>query len=106
MPFSVIVSRIAATPLEIMNVCLSTSGEGGEFNELHTVLFDCVLPSYNSIDAVFFYCVNLRCISRVGKKSCFHFFFGCGFIDVYMGREEKLNESLMNCTRVISAVYS
>lgn len=106
MPFSVIVSRIAATPLEIMNVCLSTSGEGGEFNELHTVLFDCVLPSYNSIDAVFLFYVA-ETYHELGKKSCFHFFSVVGSSTCTWGeRERKLNESLMNCTRVISAVYS
>lgn len=52
-PFSVIVSRNAATLLEIMNVCRSTRGSGVAFNELHTVLFVCVLPSYSSIEAVF-----------------------------------------------------
>lgn len=50
-PFSVIVSRNAATLPEIINVCRSTSGSGVEFNELHTVLFVCVFPSYSSIDA-------------------------------------------------------
>lgn len=106
MPFSVIVSRIAATPLEIMNVCLSTSGEGGEFNELQTVLFDCVLPSYNSIDAVFLFYVA-ETYHELGKKSCFHFFFRLWVHRrVHGKRERKLNESLMNCTRVISAVYS
>jgi TRAP-type mannitol/chloroaromatic compound transport system permease small subunit len=52
MPFSVIVSRRAAIVLEKINVWRSTRGAGGEFNELHVVLFVCTFPSYNSIDAV------------------------------------------------------
>lgn len=51
-PFSVIVSRIAATPLEIMKDCRSTSDNGVAFNELQTVLLVCVVPSYSSSDAV------------------------------------------------------
>ena len=51
-PFSVIVSRNAAIVFAIMNVCRSTRGAGGEFNELHVVLFVCTFPSYNSTDAI------------------------------------------------------
>lgn len=50
-PFSVIVSFKAATFAGIIYDCLSTIGCGGASNELHTVEFAWVLPSYNSTEA-------------------------------------------------------
>lgn len=51
-PFSVIVSFIVNTFVGRMYDCCSMTGNGGASNELQTVLFVCVLPSYSSIAAV------------------------------------------------------
>lgn len=51
MPFSVIVSLNETTVAGRMYACCSMAGKGGASNEVHIVLFACVLPSYSSIAA-------------------------------------------------------
>lgn len=51
MPFSVIVSLNETTVAGRMYACCSIAGKGGASNEVHIVLFACVLPSYSSIAA-------------------------------------------------------
>lgn len=51
MPFSVIVSLMDTIVAGIIYACWSIAGNGGASNDVHTVLFACVLPSYSSIVA-------------------------------------------------------
>lgn len=51
MPFSVMVSFIDTTVAGKMYACCSMDGNGGASNDVQTVLFACVFPSYSSIVA-------------------------------------------------------
>lgn len=52
MPFSVIVSLNDTTDAGTMKACCSMVGNGGASNDVQAVLFACVVPSYNSTEAV------------------------------------------------------